>query len=444
MRTEGIVQYGEKTALQWGVEDGARYTSVTTALHASTEAEFIRLAKEAAADRSAALPAHLLDRKVAASGLDFTGAHGRQQRNAIDTLGLGGRLGVAIGAAGAGKTAMLKPLVAAWREQGREVIGASLAWKQADDLVDAGIDRRNVKAYSVLIDGLKDGSIKAGPQTVVAVDEWGLIGTRQALELLRLRAQHGFTIVGLGDDKQAQSIQAGAIIDLSRRALGAEQIPQILTTVRQQTERERQIVGLFRDGMAADALDMKRADGTAEMAYGGRDGVVRRVAALYAERLQATRQAQRLRLGPSGRPRRRAAVSLGQGRVRRGRARGQHRARHQHPGDAGVPRGRQCGATISTGWSRSWRPTMRCSAFRRPRRRRWWRRFPRPPGASRFLYQYVDWPEHFAPAGAEPARPGAGALCGGDRHDRAAQESGAAAEGAGDCRSFAARACASW
>ena len=291
MRTEGVVQYGEKTALHWGVEDGARYTSVTTALHASTEAEFIRLAKEAAADRSAALPTPLLDRKVAESGLDFTGAHGRQQRNAIDTLGWGGRLGVAIGVAGAGKTAMLKPLVAAWREQGRGVVGASLAWKQADDLVDAGIDRRNVKAYSVLIDGLKDGSIRAGPQTVVAVDEWGLIGTRQALELLRLRAQHGFSIVGLGDDKQAQSIQAGAIIDLSRRALGAEQIPQILTTVRQQTERERQIVGLFRDGMAADALEMKRSDGTAEMAYGGRDGVVRRVAALYAERLQATGQA---------------------------------------------------------------------------------------------------------------------------------------------------------
>jgi conjugative relaxase-like TrwC/TraI family protein len=290
MRTEGVVQYGEKTALQWGVEDGARYTSVTTTLHATTEAEFIRLAKDAAADRSSALPAHLLDRKVAESGLDFTGAHGRQQRNAIDTLGRGGRLGVAIGVAGAGKTAMLKPLVAAWREQGREVIGASLAWKQADDLVGAGIDRRSVKAYSVLIDGLKDGSIKVGPQTVVAVDEWGLIGTRQALELLRLRVQHGFTIVALGDDKQAQSIQAGAIIDLSRRALGAEQIPQILTTVRQQTERERQIVGLFRDGMAADALDMKRADGTAEMAYGGRDGVVRRVAALYAERLQATGQ----------------------------------------------------------------------------------------------------------------------------------------------------------
>ena len=62
--------------------------------------------------------------------------------------------------------------------------------------------------------------------SVVAVDEWGLLGTRQALELLRLRERHGFKIVALGDlDKQCQSIEAGAIIDLSRRALGAEQVP---------------------------------------------------------------------------------------------------------------------------------------------------------------------------------------------------------------------------
>ena len=238
-----------------------------------------------------ALPTDLLNRKVAESALDFSGTHGKQQRAALDILGQGGRFGVAIGVAGAGKTTLLKPLVSAWREQGREVMGASLAWKQADDLIDAGIDRRNVKAFSVLIDGLKDGTLKLGPQSVVAVDEWGLIGTRQGLELLRLREQHGFSVVALGDDKQAVAIKAGAIIDLSRRALGAEQIPQILTTVRQQSERERQIVGLFREGMAADALDMKRSDGTAEMVYGGREGVVRRVAALYAERLQATGQA---------------------------------------------------------------------------------------------------------------------------------------------------------
>ena len=288
MRQEGVDQYGERTALAWGTEPGRRYTSVTTALHETQEQEFIRLAKAANADRGAAISAAVLHRKVAESGLTFGGAHGTALRAAIERLGHGGRFELLIAAAGAGKTAALKPLVAAWQDMRCRVYGASLAWRQADDLVSAGIDRGDVKAFSVLIDAARDGSLLLDRNTVVAVDEWGLLGTRQALELLRLQERHSFRIVALGDDKQCQAIEAGAIIDLSRRALGSERVPVILTTLRQQTERERQIVGLFRDGRAAEALAMKRADGTAEMAAGGYDGVVARVATLYRERLAAT------------------------------------------------------------------------------------------------------------------------------------------------------------
>lgn len=288
MRQEGVLQYGERTALVWGIEDGKRYTSVTTALHEADERAFIRLVKAASLDRSAALPAPLLQQKIQASGLDFSGTHGTAQLAAIERLGTGGKFGIVIAAAGAGKTAALQPLTAAWREQGRAVHGASLAWRQADGLVDAGIDRRNVAAFSVLIDRIKTGRTKLDARSVVAVDEWGLLGTRQGLELLRLRERHGFAIVALGDDKQAASPSAGSIINLSRRALGADQIPEIKTTLRQQGERERLIVGLFRDGRAAEALALKRADGSAEMVPGGYDAVVGRVAKLYAERLQAT------------------------------------------------------------------------------------------------------------------------------------------------------------
>jgi hypothetical protein len=43
MRAEGVEQYGELTALVWGLEEGKRYTSITTALHESQEREFIQL-----------------------------------------------------------------------------------------------------------------------------------------------------------------------------------------------------------------------------------------------------------------------------------------------------------------------------------------------------------------------------------------------------------------
>jgi TrwC relaxase/AAA domain len=290
MRAEGVEQYGERTALAWGIEENKRSVSVTTMLHEADEADFIRLAQAAAADRRGSIPGELLQQTIAASRLDVSGQHGEAQRRAIEHLAAG-RFALVIGSAGSGKTTLLKPLVAAWQAQGREVHGASLAWRQADELADAGIDRRNVKAFSVLVDSARDGRLNLTQHSVVAIDEWGLLGTRQGLELLRLREKHGFTIVALGDDKQCASVEAGAIIDLSRRALGAEQVPQILTTVRQQTERERVIAGLFREGRAAEALAMKRSDGTAELVPGGYVGVTHRVAKLYRERLEATGEA---------------------------------------------------------------------------------------------------------------------------------------------------------
>jgi hypothetical protein len=93
MREDGVLQYGEKTPLVWGREDGQRFVSVTTALHESDEQEFVRLAQAAAADRSGAIPAGLLKRRIDASGLDFTDAHGKSQRNAIERTGTGGRFG---------------------------------------------------------------------------------------------------------------------------------------------------------------------------------------------------------------------------------------------------------------------------------------------------------------------------------------------------------------
>lgn len=291
MREEGVLQYGTKTALVWGQEVGKRYVSVTTALHEADEEEFVRLAKAAAYDKGGAIPPGLLKQKLDTSGLDFSDEHGKSQRAAIERIGTGGRFGVILAAAGAGKSSSLKPLVASWKEMQRDVYGASLAWRQADDMVDAGIDRSNLKAFSVLLKGLADGKIRLTENAVVAIDEWGLLGTRQGLELLRYREKIGFSIVALGDERQCQAIEAGALIDLSRRALGADQIPEILTTKRQETDREKEIVGLLREGRAAEALDMKRADGTAELAYGGRDGVIARVAEIYSERLAATGEA---------------------------------------------------------------------------------------------------------------------------------------------------------
>jgi hypothetical protein len=283
----GIRQQGEMTTLITAQENDKRGRSITTGLHEMQEKEFIAKARAASSDSSGALPTDCIKAAVERSGLDFTSDHGKQQLQAIHNLGEGGKLGVMIGAAGAGKTMLLQPLVSAWQEDGRRVYGIALAWRQADDLIDAGISRDDAKAISVFFKAVEKGDIMLNNKAVVVVDELSLLGTRQGLDLLRLQDKHNFQLVMIGDDKQCQSIEAGPMIDLARKALGEEKVPEILTTVRQQTERERDIAGAFRVGRATEAINMKREDGTVELVPGGYRDAAERTAALLMDRIKA-------------------------------------------------------------------------------------------------------------------------------------------------------------
>jgi hypothetical protein len=292
MLEKGVTQYGEKTTLIAGQEAGKRVLSYTTALHERDEKEFVSRARAASDNPMKALDRDRLKAAVERSGLKFEGEHGTAQLKAIHQIGEGGALSVMVGAAGSGKTTLLKPLVDAWKEDGRRIYGIALAWRQADDLIDAGISRDDTKgindarAISVFMHDVKNAKVELDHKSVVVVDELSLLGTRQGLDLLRLRDKHDFQLVMIGDDKQCQSISAGPLIDLARKALGSEKIPEILTTVRQKLERERTIAGLFRDGEAGRALEMKREDKTVELVQGGQRQAAQRVADLVSDRIK--------------------------------------------------------------------------------------------------------------------------------------------------------------
>lgn len=286
---DGVQQDGQHTRLLSRQVDNHR-VRITTELHRDHEAELVHLARSAAADRTLSLDTGEIAAAVERSGLSYDGPHGDAQRRAVESLGTDGSLGVVIGVAGTGKTTrVLPPLVAAWQARGCEVWGTALAWRQANALEDAGIAASHTRALQPFLDGVEAGATKLGRHSVVVLDELGQVGTRQLLHLLRLRERHGFKVVATGDDRQCQSLEAGPTIELLRRALGNERIPEILSTIRQNTTEERHIAGLFRKGEAKEALRLKVADGSAELVEGGYREAVRRVAALYRERVEANR-----------------------------------------------------------------------------------------------------------------------------------------------------------
>jgi len=139
---------------------------------------------------SGALSVRAIERAIAESGIAFT----EEQRAVIYALGRGGGLTMLTGVAGAGKTTLLEPLVAAWRadarlsEHGREVIGAAMAWRQAEALHDAGI--RRTYALAQLLRMIETGELEASRNTVLVLDELSQIAPRPMLKLLELQARN--------------------------------------------------------------------------------------------------------------------------------------------------------------------------------------------------------------------------------------------------------------
>ncbi|NOG73721.1 MobF family relaxase [Roseicella sp. DB1501] len=274
----GIEQDGAQTDLVWTEQDGR--VKVTTALHIGQELEVIDRTRARAADLSRALTVAEIDQCT--DGLDFTTPEGMAQREVMNAIGTGGEFAVAIGSAGAGKSALMSVLTSAWRRRKMKVIGTALSWKIARRM-----EMDETYALDPLINRLEKGKIAIDRNAVIVIDELSQIGTVHLLKLLRLQQRYGFKIAAIGDHLQAQSIAAGSVIDLLQRAM-PEAIPQLLINIRQKTEREKKIAGLFRDGKAGDAIKLKREDGTAELVEGDRAEAIARIAQLAMTMPDAT------------------------------------------------------------------------------------------------------------------------------------------------------------
>jgi hypothetical protein len=123
--TRGALHDGKMTQLICGKRtdaQGNEFMRITSALHVDREAELVALAKVAAADRSCTLNAAQIDAAVTRSKFDFEATeHGRTQHAIMHQLAGSGRLSVAIGVAGAGKSSLIQPLVDSWQTEGRVV-----------------------------------------------------------------------------------------------------------------------------------------------------------------------------------------------------------------------------------------------------------------------------------------------------------------------------------
>ncbi|WP_051675643.1 AAA family ATPase [Polaromonas glacialis] len=157
------------------------------------------------------------------------------QREAFELLCAGKQLAVVNGAAGTGKSFVLAAMREAYEKEGFKVYGAILQGKTAEDLErDSGIPSRTIAR--MLID-LQKGNLKLDAQSVLVVDEAGMVGSRDLEKLMAYTEAAGARLRLVGDAKQLAAVEYGnAFVEVSQRA----EVASLTQIMRQKTEWMRQ------------------------------------------------------------------------------------------------------------------------------------------------------------------------------------------------------------
>ncbi|QCL95755.1 Ti-type conjugative transfer relaxase TraA [Agrobacterium tumefaciens] len=131
-----------------------------------------------------------------------------EQAEALAHVTDGRDLGIVVGYAGTGKSAMLGVARAVWEAEGYEVHGVALSGIAAENLESgSGISSRTIASME---HSWKQGRDMLTSRDVLVIDEAGMVGTRQMERVLSYAQEVGAKVVLVGDPQQLQSIEAGA------------------------------------------------------------------------------------------------------------------------------------------------------------------------------------------------------------------------------------------
>jgi len=197
-------------------------------------------------DREAALA------RAEARGLVLSG----EQADALAHITDGRDLGVVVGHAGTGKSAMLGVAREAWEAAGYEVRGAALSGIAAENLESgSGISSRTIAS---LEHGWEQGRDPLTSRDVLVIDEAGMVGTRQLERVLSHAAEAGTKVVLVGDIRQLQSIEAGAAFRSIHERHGGAELGEVR---RQHEDWQRGATRDLANGRTGHALEAYRSHG---------------------------------------------------------------------------------------------------------------------------------------------------------------------------------------
>ncbi|AZS22319.1 Ti-type conjugative transfer relaxase TraA [Caulobacter sp. FWC26] len=179
-----------------------------------------------------------------------------EQKAGFEHVTEGRDLGVVVGYAGTGKSALLGVAREAWEDAGYRVQGLALSGIAAENLEGgSGIASRTIA--SLEHQWAKDREL-LDARDVLVIDEAGMIGSRQMERLLSAAEKAGAKVVLVGDPEQLQAIEAGAAF----RSIAERHSHVEITQVRRQYEDwQRDATRHLATGRTGEALDAYEARG---------------------------------------------------------------------------------------------------------------------------------------------------------------------------------------
>jgi Ti-type conjugative transfer relaxase TraA len=184
-----------------------------------------------------------------------------EQAEALVHVTDGRGLGVVVGYAGTGKSAMLGVAREAWEAAGYEVRGVALSGIAAENLESgSGIASRTIAS---LEHGWKNGRDLLTSRDVLVIDEAGMVGTRQLERVLSHAAEAGAKVVLVGDPQQLQAIEAGAAFRSIHERHGGVEISEVR---RQREDWQRDATRDLATGRTGMALHAYRSHGMVHVA----------------------------------------------------------------------------------------------------------------------------------------------------------------------------------
>ncbi|WP_168073340.1 Ti-type conjugative transfer relaxase TraA [Caulobacter sp. SSI4214] len=179
-----------------------------------------------------------------------------EQKAAFEHVTEGRDLGVVVGYAGTGKSALLGVAREVWEDAGYRVQGLALSGIAAENLEGgSGIASRTIA--SLEHQWAKDREL-LDASDVLVIDEAGMIGSRQMERLLSAAEKAGAKVVLVGDPEQLQAIEAGAAF----RSIAERHAHVEITEVRRQHEDwQRDATRHLATGRTGEALGAYEARG---------------------------------------------------------------------------------------------------------------------------------------------------------------------------------------